>query len=89
MLKDGDPAPDVTVQTPDGASVKLFSQFGAPMVLYFYPKDDTSGCTREAQDFNPASNRVSRLRALPSSVFRKIRRRSISPSPRNMISKSA
>jgi thioredoxin-dependent peroxiredoxin len=51
MLKEGDLAPDVTVQGADEKSGRLFDQVKAPLVLYFYPKDDTSGCTREAQDF--------------------------------------
>lgn len=42
--------PDVAVTLVDGASVPL-SSLGAPLVVYFYPKDDTTGCTREAQDF--------------------------------------
>jgi thioredoxin-dependent peroxiredoxin len=51
MLKEGDVAPDVTLQTPEGRELKLSSLKG-PLVLYFYPKDDTTGCTREAQDFS-------------------------------------
>jgi thioredoxin-dependent peroxiredoxin len=51
-LKPGDPAPDVTLHTPDGGTLSLRQMRGAPLVLYFYPKDDTSGCTREAQDFS-------------------------------------
>ena len=50
MLNDGDRAPAITVTASDGASVDLAS-LGRPLVLYFYPKDDTSGCTKEAQDF--------------------------------------
>ena len=50
MISEGDRAPDLDVQTSDGGSVNL-SKPGKPLVLYFYPKDDTSGCTREAQDF--------------------------------------
>jgi peroxiredoxin Q/BCP len=50
MIDDGDRAPAITVTASDGSSVNLASP-GAPLVLYFYPKDDTSGCTREAQDF--------------------------------------
>lgn len=50
MIKQGDPAPAITVTASDGSSVNLSSP-GQPLVLYFYPKDDTSGCTREAQDF--------------------------------------
>ena len=44
--------PDLTLTGPDGAPLPLASFRGAPLVLYFYPKDDTSGCTREAQDFS-------------------------------------
>lgn len=51
MLKEGDKAPDATIQGADGASGGLFDQVKPPLVLYFYPKDDTSGCTREALDF--------------------------------------
>lgn len=51
MVKEGDPAPEATLQTPDGGTVTLSSFRGRPLVLYFYPKDDTSGCTAEAQGF--------------------------------------
>ena len=44
--------PDLTLTGPDGEPLPLASFRGAPLVLYFYPKDDTSGCTREAQDFS-------------------------------------
>jgi peroxiredoxin Q/BCP len=47
----GESAPNPVVQGADGANVALFDAAALPMVLYFYPKDDTSGCTREAQDF--------------------------------------
>ncbi|MES2136582.1 MAG: peroxiredoxin [Pseudomonadota bacterium] len=50
MINEGDKAPALTVQASDGSSVDLAAP-GRPLVLYFYPKDDTSGCTREAQDF--------------------------------------
>jgi peroxiredoxin Q/BCP len=50
MIAQNDRAPDLTVATSDGGEVKL-SAPGSLLVLYFYPKDDTSGCTREAQDF--------------------------------------
>ncbi len=50
MIKEGEKAPALTIQSSDGSSVNLRSP-GQPLVLYFYPKDDTSGCTREAQDF--------------------------------------
>jgi peroxiredoxin Q/BCP len=50
MINEGDKAPAITVTASDGSSVNLAAP-GQPLVLYFYPKDDTSGCTREAQDF--------------------------------------
>ena len=50
MIDESDRAPSITVTATDGSSVNLASP-GQPLVLYFYPKDDTSGCTREAQDF--------------------------------------
>ena len=50
MIGEGDKAPKLTVTASDGTSIDLASP-GQPIVLYFYPKDDTSGCTREAQDF--------------------------------------
>jgi peroxiredoxin Q/BCP len=50
MVNEGDKAPAINVAASDGSSVNLAAP-GQPLVLYFYPKDDTSGCTREAQDF--------------------------------------
>ena len=50
MINEGDKAPAITATASDGSSIDLSSP-GQPLVLYFYPKDDTSGCTREAQDF--------------------------------------
>lgn len=46
-----DMLPDVTVTAPDGTVLRLRDR-PLPMVVYFYPKDDTTGCTREAQDFS-------------------------------------
>lgn len=51
MVKTGDPAPDVAFETMDGKQTTLAAWKGKKLVLYFYPKDDTSGCTKEAQDF--------------------------------------
>ena len=51
MVGVGDKAPDVAFEGPDGSMTTLAAWEGKPLVLYFYPKDDTSGCTREAQDF--------------------------------------
>jgi peroxiredoxin Q/BCP len=50
MISEGDKAPAISVTDSGGANLDLASP-GQPLVLYFYPKDDTSGCTREAQDF--------------------------------------
>jgi peroxiredoxin Q/BCP len=50
MINEGDKATNIDVTSSDGTVVNLASP-GAPLILYFYPKDDTSGCTREAQDF--------------------------------------
>jgi len=50
MIEEGSKAPAIEATASDGSKVNL-SAPGQPLVLYFYPKDDTSGCTREAQDF--------------------------------------
>ena len=49
-VTEGAPAPDFSLETPDGP-VKLADFKGKTLVLYFYPKDDTGGCTKEAQEF--------------------------------------
>jgi len=59
MINEGDKAPAITVTATDGSSVNLASP-GQPLVLYFYPKDDTSGCTREAQDFTALAGEFSK-----------------------------
>lgn len=48
MVEEGKPAPDFELLTDDGEKVKLSSFRGRPVVLYFYPRDDTPGCTRQA-----------------------------------------
>lgn len=48
----GEPAPDFTLPGTGGESIALSTLKGQKVVLYFYPKDDTSGCTLEAQGFN-------------------------------------
>ena len=50
----GSPAPAFTAPTGDGGSLSLESLRGRAVVLYFYPRDDTPGCTREAQEFTEA-----------------------------------
>jgi peroxiredoxin Q/BCP len=48
----GDPIPDIALETPDGGSVKPSDFKGRKLVLFFYPKDDTPGCTTENKDFS-------------------------------------
>ena len=56
MLKEGDVAPDFTSKDQDGNPVKLSDYKGKKVVLYFYPKDDTPGCTKEACSFRDADD---------------------------------
>jgi peroxiredoxin Q/BCP len=51
MLKPGDKAPDFTLKSDEGKEINLKDLRGKKVILYFYPKDDTSGCTKEACDF--------------------------------------
>ena len=51
MIEEGKPAPDFELATDTGERVKLSDYRGQPVVLYFYPKDDTPGCTVEACGF--------------------------------------
>ena len=52
MVDEGDPVPDVKLLTVDGREISPTDFRGQKLVLYFYPKDDTSGCTAEAQAFS-------------------------------------
>ena len=54
MIEEGKPAPDFELQSDSGATVRLSDLRGRPVVLYFYPKDDTPGCTTEACEFRDA-----------------------------------
>lgn len=56
-LEIGDPAPDFALAAEDGGTIRLGDFAGRHLVLYFYPKDDTSGCTKEAQAFSDALDR--------------------------------
>ena len=56
MLKEGDKAPDFTAKNQDGETVKLKDLKGERVVLYFYPKDDTPGCTKQACSFRDADD---------------------------------
>ena len=54
VIDAGSPAPGFTAPTNDGGSLSLDRLRGKAVVLYFYPRDDTPGCTREAQEFTEA-----------------------------------
>jgi thioredoxin-dependent peroxiredoxin len=62
--REGSKAPDFTAVAHDGSAVKLSSFKGRPVVLYFYPKDDTPGCTVEACGFRDAQARFGRHKAV-------------------------
>ncbi|MCA9101620.1 MAG: thioredoxin-dependent thiol peroxidase [Planctomycetales bacterium] len=59
----GKKAPLFTLASDGGGKVKLADELGQPIVLYFYPKDDTPGCTREACSFRDASSKLKKLGA--------------------------
>ena len=69
MLNEGDKAPDFSAKDQDGNTVKLSDLKGQRVVLYFYPKDDTPGCTKEACSFRDADN-VYQKKGIASSAFR-------------------
>jgi thioredoxin-dependent peroxiredoxin len=54
VIEEGQPAPDFELESDTGETVKLSELRGRPVVLYFYPKDDTPGCTTEACEFRDA-----------------------------------
>jgi len=58
MLGEGDPAPDFRLPADDGKTYSLKDLRGQKVVLYFYPKDDTPGCTKEACSFRDNLSRV-------------------------------
>lgn len=70
MLKEGDPVPTAEFLTTEGARASAATYAGKPLVLYFYPKDDTSGCTREAQDFSALAPEFARAGATIVGVSR-------------------
>lgn len=59
-IEEGAKAPEFTLLTHDGTKLKLSSLRGAPVVLYFYPKDDTPGCTKEACGFRDVKAKLAR-----------------------------
>jgi peroxiredoxin Q/BCP len=70
VLEVGDRAPDFTLSASSGKSVKLSSLRGKQVVLYFYPKDDTSGCTVEACGFRDNMPTFDKLDAVVLGVSR-------------------
>lgn len=58
MLTEGSPAPDFTLEDDRGARVTLSAFRGKYVVVYFYPKDDTPGCTREACGFRDVYDQI-------------------------------
>ena len=58
QLKAGQPAPDFTLTSGDGENIALSSLRGQKVVLYFYPRDDTPGCTRQACGFRDGAARL-------------------------------
>jgi thioredoxin-dependent peroxiredoxin len=63
-LNIGSKAPDFTLPATQGQSVTLSDLQGSPVVLYFYPKDDTPGCTQEACDFRDSITRLKQIGAV-------------------------
>ncbi len=62
-IEPGQKAPDFTLADTDGNPVKLSTLRGSPVVLYFYPKDDTPGCTKEACSFRDRKDELAQLGA--------------------------
>ena len=62
-IEEGEKAPDFTLASDGGEKIKLSALRGSPVVLYFYPKDDTPGCTREACSFRDLSKDLKKLGA--------------------------
>jgi peroxiredoxin Q/BCP len=64
MLKEGQKAPSFRLSSGDGGSVALEDYRGTPVVVYFYPKDDTPGCTREACAFRDSQAQIRKTGAI-------------------------
>jgi thioredoxin-dependent peroxiredoxin len=78
VVTEGEPAPDFTLTSDAGDSVSLSDFRGKPVVLYFYPKDDTPGCTAQACGIRDAYGEFERAGAVvlgvsPDSVQRHVR----------------
>lgn len=63
LLAEGQDAPDFTAQAHDGTTIELAKLRGEPVVLYFYPKDETPGCTAEAQAFRDEQPEFEKVKA--------------------------
>ncbi|MEO8843902.1 MAG: thioredoxin-dependent thiol peroxidase [Kofleriaceae bacterium] len=61
MLEVGKKAPAFTLESSEGGNVKLADFAGTPVVVYFYPRDNTPGCTTEANDFRAAMAKFKKL----------------------------
>jgi peroxiredoxin Q/BCP len=64
MVKEGQAAPAFTLPSSAGAEMRLSDLRGRPVVLYFYPRDNTPGCTREACAFRDTMARIKRTGAI-------------------------
>ena len=64
MVREGDEAPDFTLRSDAGEDVTLSAMRGKPVVLYFYPKDDTPGCTTQACGIRDAWDEFERAGAV-------------------------
>jgi len=64
VIEEGKPAPDFELKSDEGETVKLSSLRGKPVVLYFYPKDDTAGCTKQACGIRDAYDEFQRAGAV-------------------------
>jgi len=64
LIAEGDKAPNFSLEADDGTAVTRDSLAGKNVVLYFYPKDDTPGCTKEACDFRDAFPRFDKVDAV-------------------------
>ena len=78
MVEEGKPAPDFSLESDGGETVTLASLRGKPVVLYFYPKDDTPGCTTQACGIRDAYDKFEEAGAVvlgvsPDSVKRHVK----------------